>query len=70
VISPALLRSIWSESYASTPEEAKKASHAALISQLQSMGFKDIDENLIVDEAMYTGDVPNSIPVRLDLWQG
>lgn len=70
VISPALLRSIWSESYASTPEEAKTASHAALISQLQSMGFKDIDENLIVDEAMYTGDVPNSIPVRLDLWQG
>lgn len=70
VISPALLRSIWSESYASTPEEAKKASHAALISQLQSMGFKDIDENLVVDEAMYTGDVPNSIPVRLDLWQG
>jgi hypothetical protein len=69
VIYPALLQNIWSSSFASTPEEAKKEAVANLKQKLKDDGFVDIDDNLIVDEAMYAGDLPNSIPIRLDLWK-
>lgn len=69
VIYPALLQSIWSTSFASTPEEAKAEAVANLKQKLKDDGFVDIDNNLVVDEAMYAGDLPNSIPIRLDLWK-
>ena len=69
VIYPALLQSIWSDSFAQNPEDAKTAAVANLKQKLHDDGFIDIDDSLIVDEAMYAGDLPNSIPVRLDLWK-
>ncbi|MCE7699665.1 MAG: hypothetical protein K8E24_012930, partial [Methanobacterium paludis] len=69
VIYPALLESIWSNAFASTPEAAKTEAVANLKEKLHEEGFQDIDDSLIVDDAMYAGDLPNSIPVRLDLWE-
>ena len=68
VIYPALENAVWSDSYAPTAQEAIDQAYQKLIARLQAQGFYDFDPNLFFNESMYTGDLPNSIPVRLDLW--
>ena len=68
VIYPALEHAVWSTSYAPTAQQAIDQAYQMLISRLNEQGFYNIDPNLVYNESMYTGDLPNSIPVRLDLW--
>jgi len=68
VIYPALEHAVWSSSYAPTAQQAVDEAYQLLINQLHEQGFYDLDPDLFYNESMYTGDLPNSIPVRLDLW--
>jgi hypothetical protein len=68
VIYPKFLQNSWSSGFANTAEEAKENARQNLINTLLSYGIS-INPSLIKTEAIYTGDTPNSIPVRLDLWQ-
>lgn len=70
VIYPKFLQNSWSDGFADTADEAKTEAKDKLIATLKSWGY-DIPANSssIKTEAIYTGDVPNSIPVRLELWQ-
>jgi hypothetical protein len=47
---------------------AKQQAEQDLITRLTQSGITP-DPDLIRSEALYTGDLPNSIPVRLDLWK-
>lgn len=68
IIYPKFLENVWTTSYSTTAEDAEAQARADLIAELKQMGITP-DESLIKEEAMYTGDLPNAIPVRLDLWQ-
>ncbi len=68
VIYPALEHAVWSTSYAPTAQQAIDEAYTLLKQRLSDQGFPQIDESLVYNESMYTGDLPNSIPVRLDLW--
>lgn len=70
VIGPALLRNVWSSSYADNPQTAQDKSYAELITLLKDQGFTDqqINRNLIVNETLFAGDIPNNVPARLELW--
>ncbi|NYB52870.1 MAG: hypothetical protein HVN35_09980 [Methanobacteriaceae archaeon] len=68
VIYPALEHAVWSTSYAPTAQQAIDEAYQALMDRLKQYGFERIDQSLVFNESMYTGDLPNSIPVRLDLW--
>lgn len=68
VIYPALEHAVWSTSYAPTAQQAIDEAYQLLMQRLQSLGFYNIDQSLVYNESMYTGDLPNSIPARLDLW--
>ena len=68
VIYPKFLSSIWADSFASNPNDAKINATNSLINELQSYGYT-VDTSQIKTEAIYSGDVPNSIPVRLELWK-
>ncbi|BDZ71185.1 hypothetical protein [Methanobacterium petrolearium] len=68
VIYPALEHAVWTTSYAPTAQEAIDEAYQQLLDDLHEQGFYDPDPDLFYNESMYTGDLPNSIPVRLDLW--
>ena len=68
VIYPKFLSTIWAESFASDPAAAKSQAVNDLVNTLQSYGYT-VDTSQIKSEAIYTGDVPNSIPIRLELWK-
>jgi len=68
VIYPALEHAVWSTAYAPTAQQAIDQAYQLLISRLHEQGFYNIDQSLVYNESMFTGDLPNSIPVRLDLW--
>ncbi|KUK74978.1 MULTISPECIES: hypothetical protein [Methanobacterium] len=68
VIYPALEQAVWSTKYAPTAQEAIDRAYQALMVSLEAQGFKNIDQSLVSNETLYTGDLPNAIPVRLDLW--
>ncbi|CEA14413.1 hypothetical protein [Methanobacterium formicicum] len=68
VIYPALEHAVWSTSYANTAQQAIDQAYQILVDNLHDQGFDTLDPNLVYNESMYTGDLPNSIPVRLDLW--
>ncbi len=68
VVYPKFLANEWSSAYASTPGAAKAKAIESLIQSLQTSGFS-VDSSQIQTEALYTGDMPNTIPIRLDLWR-
>jgi starvation-inducible outer membrane lipoprotein len=68
IVYPKFLENVWTTSYSSSAEDAEAQARADLIAELNQMGITP-DESLIKEEAMYTGNLPNAIPVRLDLWQ-
>lgn len=65
VIYPESLRNIWNIEYASTAQAAEAKAKQGLIEALNNPAIADS----IKTEALYTGDMPNQIPVRLDLWK-
>ncbi len=66
VIYPKFLENLWTTSFNSTAEAAKDQAKADLIEKLGSI---IVDPNTIQTEAIYTGNLPEAIPVRLDLWK-
>ncbi|MCE5214740.1 MAG: hypothetical protein LLF83_08495 [Methanobacterium sp.] len=68
ILYPQFLANIWSTSYASDPDTAKAQARVNLIANLTAQGFT-VDTSLIKLEALFSGDVPNAIPVRLELWK-
>ena len=68
VIYPKFLQNAWATGYANNPTDAANNAVANLITSLSDAGYTNIDTNLIRNNTLYTGDVPNAIPVRLDLW--
>jgi hypothetical protein len=71
VIYPKFLANAWASSFADDPLEAQQKANASLIAELQASGINVTDDirRSIKLEALYTGDLPNSIPVRLELWR-
>jgi len=68
ILYPKFLQNIWETAYASTAAEAEYNAGKNLNKTLSDAGIT-IDPSLIKTEAMYTGDLQNAIPVRLNLWE-
>lgn len=68
ILYPQFLANMWSTSFASDPDVAKAEARERLIQNVTAQGFR-VDESLIKLEALYSGDVPNAVPVRLELWK-
>ena len=60
------MTNVWANSYASSATEAKQLAKEALI---QNLTGYTVDQDDIKTEALWTGDMPTSTPVRLDLWK-
>jgi hypothetical protein len=70
ILYPQFLSNAWSSAFASTPDAAKAASVIELVNKLASLNIiVSPNSTLIKSEALYSGDVPNSIPIRLELWK-
>ncbi|AEG18072.1 hypothetical protein [Methanobacterium paludis] len=68
IIYPKFLQNAWSSGFASTADEAKTNANNTLQGILNSTHVS-YNANLIKTEAIFTGDTPSSIPVRLELWK-
>lgn len=68
VIYPKFLQNVWATGFANTPEAASQNAIANLIQTLNDAGYTNIDPSLIRNSTLWTGDVPNAVPVRLDLY--
>lgn len=68
VIYPKFLQNVWATGFANTPQAASQNAIANLIQTLSDAGYTNIDPRLIRNTTLYTGDVPNAVPVRLDLY--
>ncbi|MCG2828431.1 hypothetical protein [Methanothermobacter sp. K4] len=68
VIYPKFLANMWATEYSNDAYTAQALARQELIAMLQASGY-NIDPSLIRTEALYTGDIPNSLPVRLTLWR-
>ena len=66
VIYPKFLTNVWANSYASSATEAKQLAKEALVKNLT--GYT-VDQDDIKTEALWTGDMPTSTPIRLELWK-
>jgi hypothetical protein len=62
------LENRWTTDYSSNATEAKELAKQKLIDDLEDLNIT-VDPNLIQTEALFTGNLPNAIPVRLDLWK-
>jgi hypothetical protein len=68
VIYPEFLENVWATGFASTPQQAAQNAITNLTSVLGGFGYNITNTSAIRTSSLYTGDVPNAIPVRLDLW--
>lgn len=68
VIYPKFLENVWAVGFADNPNQAALNAISSLKDSLHDAGYT-VDPTLIRNNTLYTGDVPNSIPVRLDLYQ-
>lgn len=68
VIYPKFLANMWSSSFANDPETAQQMAKTALINNLTASGYT-VNPDDIKTEALFTGNLPNTIPIRLDLWR-
>lgn len=66
IIYPKFLTNIWANAYANTATDAKNLAAQTLIQNLTGYTINASD---IKTEALWTGDMPTSTPVRLDLWK-
>ena len=67
IIYPKFLANVWATGYANNPSDAAINAATNLNSTLRAAGYT-VDPTLVRTTTLYTGDVPNAIPVRLDLW--
>jgi hypothetical protein len=68
VIYPKFLQNVWATGFANNPQDAAANAKTNLIQTLNEAGYTNIDQSLIRNTTLYSGDVPNAIPVRLELW--
>jgi hypothetical protein len=68
ILYPKFLQNVWTTSYANSAGAAQAQAKQNLIDLFTSSGIP-FNPDYIKTEAMYTGDLPNAIPVRLDLWK-
>ena len=68
IIYPKFLQNAWSSGFASTADEAKTNANNTLQNILNNSHIS-YNPALIKTEAIYTGDTPSAIPVRLELWK-
>ncbi len=72
ILYPELLNNMWSTNFANTPGAAEAAANASLydtyLDPLRAQGFY-VNDSLVKLEAVYSGNVPNAIPIRLTLWK-
>lgn len=68
VLYPKFLENVWTTAYAENASAAENAAYVELINILNSAGINP-EPDLIRKEAMYAGDLPNALPVRLELWR-
>ncbi|MDI6644066.1 MAG: hypothetical protein QME14_03330 [Methanobacteriaceae archaeon] len=68
VLYPEFLANLWATSYANDAATAQQNALNNLTQALIESGYT-VDPNLLRSEALYTGDLPNNLPVRLDLWR-
>ncbi len=71
VVYPKFLANMWASDFADDPYVAQQLAKQNLIDELIASGFSNstIDPSLIKTEALYTGNLPNAISIRLDLWR-
>lgn len=69
IIYPKFLSNLWSTSYSSDPMIAQINARNNLSAFLNESFGRGIDPSPIKTEAIFTGDLPASIPVRLELWR-
>jgi hypothetical protein len=68
ILYPEFLANLWATSYALDAETARTDAINNLTQTLIDSGYT-VDPALLHSEALYTGDMPNNLPVRLDLWR-
>ncbi len=68
ILYPEFLENMWTVGYSSNADVAQQLARQKLEQALIESGIP-IDQSLLRTEALYTGDLPNNIPVRLDLWR-
>lgn len=68
ILYPEFLENMWTVGYSSDADVAQQIARQKLEQALRESGIP-IDYSLLRTEALYTGDLPNNIPVRLDLWR-
>jgi len=68
VIYPKFLQNSWASGFANDPNTAATIAINNLVASLSDAGYSTINASLIRNTTIYAGDVPNAIPVRLDLW--
>lgn len=70
VLYPKFLRNLWTTAYADNAQDAETNAVSNLKDILDSsIGKGNYDPAQINATAMYTGDLPNALPVRLELWE-
>lgn len=67
VIYPETLRNVWTDAYDANAVIAMDTAKQRLITALNTTDPNII--NAIKTEALFTGDLPNQVPVRLSLWR-
>ena len=68
VIYPKFLRNMWAAAYNDTAQGAETNALNNLTWSLDQSNIPYDMRNVNV-AAMYTGDLPNALPVRLELWE-
>lgn len=68
ILYPKFLQNLWATSYAPTADEARAKAYENLTRILRDSQIPYSDSD-IRNESLYTGDLPNAIPVRLSLWK-
>ncbi len=68
IIYPQWLQNIWAIGFASDPGTAALNAYNNLTNELNVSGDTSFNPSLIKNTTIFAGDVPNAIPVRLDLW--
>jgi hypothetical protein len=71
ILYPEFLANVWTASYANDAQTAKDNARQELVDELAKSGIiLDPNDPKIQTEALFTGNLPNAMPVRIDLWRG
>lgn len=68
ILYPKFLQNVWATGYAPEAADAKVLAYNRLKQVLEDAGIP-FDDAAVRNESLYTGDLPNTIPVRLSLWK-